>query len=86
MDDFKSALIGDLTSEDMRHSFEELLTQAKSILRQLGDGKTCLTGICPVYWSQPGVHMPTLLLRTALKQPDTPLYLHGHNSREREVY
>lgn len=42
MDGFKSELIGDLKPEDMRRSFEELLTQAKSIRRRLGEQKDLL--------------------------------------------
>jgi len=42
MDDFKSALVGNLKPKDMRHSFEELLTQAKEIRKQLGERKDLL--------------------------------------------
>ena len=42
MDDFKSALVGELTSADMRHSFEKLLIQAKEIRKQLGERKALL--------------------------------------------
>jgi len=42
MDDFKSELIGDLKPEDMKRSFEELLTQANSIRRRLGERKDLL--------------------------------------------
>lgn len=42
MDDFKSALIGDLAPTDMRRSLEKLLTQAKEIQKQLGERKDLL--------------------------------------------
>jgi len=42
MNDFKSALVGDLTHADMRRSFEELLVQAKEIRKQLGKRKDLL--------------------------------------------